>query len=106
MPSIAKTRTVSRQTDESLFAGPLVAALKFTGCERIDNEKASGGGWDRPELHRPLDQLHKGDVLMVRKLDRLSRSLRDALTIIERLGEAEAGYGSLAWSAAIPIRES
>ena len=42
-----------------------VAALKAAGCERIYREKASGGRWDRPELHRLLDQLRKGDVLVV-----------------------------------------
>jgi DNA invertase Pin-like site-specific DNA recombinase len=71
------------------------AALKAAGCERIYREKASGGRWDRPELHRLLDQLRKGDVLVVWKLDRLSRSLRDVLTIMERLGEAKAGFRSL-----------
>jgi len=72
-----------------------VAALKAAGCERIYREKASGGRWDRPELHRLLDQLRKRDVLVVWKLDRLSRSLRDVLTIMERLSEAEAGFRSL-----------
>jgi DNA invertase Pin-like site-specific DNA recombinase len=72
-----------------------VAALKAAGCERIFREKASGGRWDRPELHRLLDNLRKGDVLVVWKLDRLSRSLRDVLTIMERLGEAKAGFRSL-----------
>src|SRR5437867_12690784 len=72
-----------------------VAALKAAGCERIFREKASGGRWDRPELHRLLDQLRKADVLVVWKLDRLSRSLRDVLTIMERLGEAGAGFRSL-----------
>jgi DNA invertase Pin-like site-specific DNA recombinase len=72
-----------------------VAALKAAGCERIYREKASGGRWDRPELHRLLDQLRKDDVLVVWKLDRLSRSLRDVLTIMERLGEAGAGFRSL-----------
>ena len=72
-----------------------VAALKKAGCERIYREKASGGRWDRPELHRLLDQLRKGDVLVVWKLDRLSRSLRDVLTIMERLGESGSGFRSL-----------
>ena len=67
-----------------------VAALKSAGCERIFREKASGGRWDRPELHRLLDQLRKGDVL-----DRLSRSLRDVLTIMEQIAEAKAGFRSL-----------
>jgi len=72
-----------------------VTSLKAAGCERIYREKASGGRWDRPELHRLLDQLRKGDVLVVWKLDRLSRSLRDVLTIMERLSEAKAGFRSL-----------
>jgi DNA invertase Pin-like site-specific DNA recombinase len=72
-----------------------VAALKAASCERICREKASRGRWDRPELHRLLDQLRKGDVLVVWKLDRLSRSLRDVLTIMERLAEGEAGFRSL-----------
>src|SRR5438105_11076660 len=72
-----------------------VAALKTAGCERIYREKASGGRWDRPELHRLLDHLRKGDVLVVWKLDRLSRSLRDVLRIMEKLGEAKAGFRSL-----------
>src|ERR1700674_4546469 len=72
-----------------------VTALKAAGCERTYREKASGGRWDRPELHRLLDQLRKGDVLVVWKLDRLSRSLRYVLTIMERLADAKAGFRSL-----------
>lgn len=72
-----------------------VAALKAAGCERIYREKASGGRWDRLELRKLLDQLRKGDVLVVWKLDWLSRSLRDVLTIVERLGESSAGFRSL-----------
>jgi DNA invertase Pin-like site-specific DNA recombinase len=72
-----------------------VTALKAAECERIYREKASCGRWDQPELHRLLDQLRKGDVLVVWKLDRLSRSLRDVLTIMETLAEAKAGFRSL-----------
>ena len=73
-----------------------VSALKAAGCEKIFREKASGGRWDRPELHRLLDQLRKCDVVVVSCLDRLSRSLRDVLTIMERIEEANAGLRSLA----------
>ena len=72
-----------------------VSALRSAGCEKIFREKASGGRWDRPELHRLLDQLRKGDVLFVWRLDRLSRSLRDVLVIMERIQEAKAGFKSL-----------
>jgi DNA invertase Pin-like site-specific DNA recombinase len=71
------------------------SALKTAGCERIFREKATGGRWNRPELHRLLDHLRKGDVLVVWKLDRLSRSLRDVLTIMERIQEEKAGFRSL-----------
>src|SRR5579859_6664167 len=68
------------------------SALKTAGCERIFREKAAGGRWNRPELQRLLDHLRKGDVLVVWKLDRLSRSLRDVLTIMERIRETKAGF--------------
>ena len=71
------------------------AALKAAGCEVIFHEKASGGRWDRPELHKLLAQLRKGDVVVVWKLDRLSRSLRDVLILMERIQEKKAGFRSL-----------
>jgi DNA invertase Pin-like site-specific DNA recombinase len=55
-------------------------ALRTAGVERIFTERASGGRWDRPQLHRLLDQLRLGDVVVVWKLDRLSRSLKDCYT--------------------------
>ena len=72
-----------------------IAALKTAGCELIFQEKASGGRWDRPELHRLLGQLRKGDVLVVWKLDRLSRSLKDVLSLMEKIAQAQAGFRSL-----------
>ena len=50
-------------------------ALRAAGCRPLFEESASGGRWDRPELHRMLDQLREGDTVVVWKLDRLSRSL-------------------------------
>jgi len=70
-------------------------ALRAAGCRRIFEEAASGGRWDRPELHRMLDQLRAGDVVVVWKLDRLSRSLKDVLHIMERIGDAGAGFRSI-----------
>jgi DNA invertase Pin-like site-specific DNA recombinase len=72
-----------------------VKALKEVGCKRIFQESASGGRWDRPELHRALDQLRERDVLVVWKLDRLSRSLKDLLHVLEKITEAKAGFQSL-----------
>ena len=70
-------------------------ALRAAGCRRIFEEAASGGRWDRPELHRLLDHLREGDTVVVWKLDRLSRSLKDVLHIMERIAEAGAGFRSL-----------
>ena len=72
-----------------------IAALKSAGCELIFEEKASGGRWERPELHRLLGQLRKDDVLVVWKLDQLSRSLKDVLTLMEKIELASAGFQSL-----------
>ena len=70
-------------------------ALKAAGCRRLFEEAASGGRWDRPELHRLLDQLREGDTVVVWKLDRLSRSLKDVLHIMERIAKAGAGFRSI-----------
>jgi DNA invertase Pin-like site-specific DNA recombinase len=72
-----------------------ITALKAAGCERVFHEKASGGRWERPELIKLLDQVRKDDVLVVWKLDRLSRSLRDVLIIMETLDDKKAGFRSL-----------
>ena len=65
------------------------------GCERVFQEKACGGRWDRLELHRVLGHLRKEDALVVWKLDRLSRSLKDVLTLMEKINQAGAGFRSL-----------
>src|SRR4051812_2204270 len=64
---------VSKADDQDTAAQ--VSALKAAGCTRV-YEKASGGRWDRPELHRMLDHLREGDVVLVWKLDRLWRRTR------------------------------
>ena len=55
-------------------------------------EHASGGRWERAELQRLLDTLRSADVLVVWKLDRLSRSLRDLLTLLDRLKMVEGDF--------------
>lgn len=72
-----------------------IAALRNAGCGRIFEEKISAGRWERPELSRLLDQLRHDDVLVVWKLDRLSRSLKDVLTLMEKVELAGAGFLSL-----------
>ena len=72
-----------------------MATPENVGCERKFQETASGGRWDRPELHRLLGHLRKEDVLVVWKLDRLSRSLKDVLTLMEKIDQVGAGFRSL-----------
>jgi DNA invertase Pin-like site-specific DNA recombinase len=72
-----------------------IDALKAAQCELIFEEKVSGGQWERPELHLLLGQLRRGDTVVVWKLDRLSRSLRDLLHLMERLQNAGVGFLSL-----------
>lgn len=72
-----------------------VSALKTAGCDRVYEEKASGDRWDRPQLHRMLDHLREGDIVVVWKLDRLSRSLKDLLLILDKVEKAGAGFRSL-----------
>ena len=77
-----------------------VTALEAAGCERIFREKASGGRWERPQFLRLINQLRAGDVVVVWKLDRLSRSLHNVLTIMEQLGEVGARSPTIPCSAA------
>ena len=84
---------VSKGDDQSTAAQR--RALKDAGCDRLFEEAASGGRWDRPQLHRMLDQLRSDDIVVVWKLDRLSRSLKDLLHILEKLEVVGAGFRSL-----------
>src|ERR1700693_1898643 len=72
-----------------------IRALRENGIDHIFEETASGGTWDRPELHRLLNRLVEGDVVVVWKLDRLSRSLKDLLNIMEKIQSVGAGFRSL-----------
>ena len=84
---------VSKGDDQSNAAQ--LAALERAGCARLFEEAASGGRWDRPVLQDLMRQLRPGDVVVVWKLDRLSRSLKDLLHLMERIEAAGAGFRSL-----------
>ena len=84
---------VSKGDDQSNAAQR--RALDAAGCKRVFEETASGGRWDRPKLLEMIGQLRDGDVVVVWKLDRLSRSLKDMLHIMERIEIAGAGFRSL-----------
>ena len=70
-------------------------ALKVAGCERIYEEKESGGKAERPELLKLLDALRPGDTLVVWRLDRLGRSIKHLIQTVEELEGRGVGFQSL-----------
>lgn len=70
-------------------------ALNEAGCDQVFQEKMSGTLRDRPELSLCLRTLRKGDVLVVWRMDRLARSLKDLVEIIEDLQQRGIGFKSL-----------
>jgi DNA invertase Pin-like site-specific DNA recombinase len=72
------------------------SALKANGAERIFSEKVSGAVTDRKELGKAIAVLQSGDILLVTRLDRLARSTRDLLNILDQISKAGAKFKSLA----------
>jgi len=70
-------------------------ALKAAGCEKIFVEKASGAQRERPELTAALDYMRGGDTLVVWRLDRLARSMKQLIETVEGLEEREIGFRSV-----------
>jgi DNA invertase Pin-like site-specific DNA recombinase len=70
-------------------------ALAKAGCARVFSESASGAQRDRPELARALDTMRPGDILVVWKLDRLARSLKQLIETVEPLEGKGIGFRSL-----------
>lgn len=60
-------------------------ALVKAGCERIFEDTASGSKTDRPGLAKALEMLRSGDTLVVWKLDRLARSVKQLVDIVIQL---------------------
>lgn len=77
-----------------------VDALKRAGCERVFVEQLSGALRDRPQLKAALDyaRADAGDVLVVWRLDRLARSLRQLIDTVEGLERRGVGFRSLSES--------
>ena len=57
-------------------------ALKKAGCQKIFDDKVSGAGSERPGLKAALEHVREGDTLLVWRLDRLGRSLKDLIEIL------------------------
>lgn len=63
--------------------GLQLTALKQAGCEVIYQEKESGAKESRPELDKMLSKLRKGDIVVVWKLDRIGRSMKHLVELVE-----------------------
>jgi len=70
-------------------------ALKAAGCERVFVEKASGAQRERPELIAALAYVRQGDAIVVWKLDRLARSMKQLIETVEGLEAKGIGFRSL-----------
>jgi DNA invertase Pin-like site-specific DNA recombinase len=71
------------------------AALMAAGAAKVFAEKVSGARSDRVGLAKVLARVGEGDVLMVTRLDRLARSTRDLLNVLDQVAKAGAGFKSL-----------
>jgi DNA invertase Pin-like site-specific DNA recombinase len=78
-------------TQDQNLSGQL-AALKAAGADTIYREKVSGVRADRPQLAKLMTTLKPGDVVVVTKLDRLGRSTRELLDLIDRISKAGASF--------------
>ena len=72
-----------------------LAALKQAGCTRLFTDKATGAHVKRPELIKCLKVLVEGDTLIIWKLDRLGRSLRDLIGLLDDLKARGVAFRSL-----------
>ena len=88
---VGYARVSTRDQDAAMQAEALGAA----GCEKVFEETASGAQKDRPQLIKVIEFLRKGDVLVVWKLDRLARSLKQLIETVEELESRGIGFVSL-----------
>lgn len=88
----------ARVSTEDQNAQLQIDALKVAGCKRVFTDKASGSLASRPQLDRMLDHLREGDVVVVWRLDRLGRSLKNLIALVEDLAERGVGFRSLSES--------
>ena len=70
-------------------------ALEEANCDKIYNEQISGAAKERPELEKALDNVREGDTLVVWRLDRLGRSMKDLVQKVEGLEEKGVEFISL-----------
>ena len=72
-----------------------LSQLEAYGCDVVFQEKASGAKQDRPELAKLLNMVEKGDTIVVCKLDRIARSTKHLLSIVESLATQGVAFKAL-----------
>jgi DNA invertase Pin-like site-specific DNA recombinase len=70
-------------------------ALKKAGCRKIYSEQISGTKTDRANLDEMIEHIRQGDIIVVWKLDRLGRSLRDLINLISKFQDLGVEFKSL-----------
>ncbi len=85
----------ARVSTQDQDPGMQIDALRTIGCEKIFSEKASGAKRDRPELKAALEYAREGDTIIVWKLDRMARSLKQLIETVEDLEKRDVGFKSL-----------
>jgi DNA invertase Pin-like site-specific DNA recombinase len=90
-PNTSNARVSTQDQD---LSGQL-DALNAAGVTKVYQEKVSGVRADRPQLAKLMAGLKDGDVVVVTKLDRLGRSTRELLDLIDRISKAGASFRSL-----------
>ncbi|PPI86940.1 resolvase (plasmid) [Candidatus Pantoea edessiphila] len=88
---IGYARVSTQEQDTSMQ----ISVLKESGCSKVYQEKVSADCLNKPRLLDLINHLGPGDVLVVWKLDRLSRSLKDLLILLEKVQLVGAEFESL-----------
>lgn len=89
--NIGYARVSTQDQDLSLQ----IDALNGAGCKKIYKEKITGSKKERPQLNELLEQLREGDVIVIWKLDRLARSLKDLVSLVNEIQEKGGALHSL-----------
>lgn len=85
----------ARVSTDGQTLGAQLDQLKQAGCVKVFSEKESGARSDRPQLAKAISVLDNGDVLIVTKLDRLARSTKDLLNVLDTITSKGASFKSL-----------
>ncbi|MBA2710463.1 MAG: recombinase family protein [Tatlockia sp.] len=85
----ARVSTVDQNLDLQL------SALKEVGCEKLYQDQISGTKANRPGLGMALEVLRKNDTLVVWKLDRLGRTVKGLIDLINQLHQKEIHFKSI-----------